>query len=44
MKKIKIDPKKVIKTEPKMVKQGADAGILLVMILGFLLGMTLISL
>ena len=39
----KIEPKKVIKVKPKMVEEGPDAGILFVMILGFLLGMILIS-
>lgn len=43
MKLPKIDPKKVIKVKPKMVEQGPDVGILFVMILGFLLGMILIS-
>jgi len=43
MKKIKIDPKKVIRVKPRMVKEGPDVGLLFVMILGFLVGMTLIS-
>ena len=44
MKKIKIDPNKVIRTNPKTVKEGPDVGPLFVMILGFLLGMVLVSL
>jgi hypothetical protein len=43
MKKNKIDLKKVIKVKPKTVKEGPDVGPLFVMILGFLLGMILIS-
>jgi hypothetical protein len=43
MKKIKINPKKVIKVRPKTIKKGPDVGPLFVMILGFLLGMILIS-
>ena len=43
MKKIKIDPKKVIRVKPRMVKEGSDVGLLFAMILGFLVGMTLIS-
>jgi hypothetical protein len=43
MKKIKIDPKKVIRVKPRMVKEGPDVGLLFAMILGFLLGMILIS-
>jgi hypothetical protein len=43
MKKIKINPKKVIKVRPKTIKEGPDVGPLFVMILGFLLGMILIS-
>lgn len=43
MKKIKVDPNKVIKVRPKMFKEGPDVGMLFAMILGFLLGMILIS-
>ena len=43
MKKIEIDPKKVIKVKPKMFNEGPDIGMLFAMILGFLLGMILIS-
>jgi hypothetical protein len=43
MKKIKIDPKKVIRVKPRMIKEGPDGGLLFAMILGFLVGMTLIS-
>jgi hypothetical protein len=43
MKKIKINPKKVIKVRPKTIKEGPDVGPLFLMILGFLLGMILIS-
>jgi hypothetical protein len=43
MKKIKIDPKKVIRVKPRMIKEGPDVGPLFVMILGFLVGMILIS-
>lgn len=43
MKKPKIDPNKVIRTEPRMVKEGPDVGPLF-MIIGFLLGMILITL
>ena len=44
MKKPKIDLDKIIRVKPKMVKEGPDVGLLFVMILGFLLGMVLISL
>jgi hypothetical protein len=44
MKKPKIDPNKIIKVKPRMVKESFDGGPLLAMILGFLLGMVLISL
>lgn len=44
MKKIKIDPNKVIKVKPRMVKEGPDVSSLFVMILGFLLGMILMLL
>jgi hypothetical protein len=44
MKKLKIEPKKIIRVKPKMIKEGPDAGILFAMILGFLLGIILITL
>jgi len=44
MKKPKIDPNKVIRTEPRMVKEGPEVGTLFAMIIGFLLGMILITL
>jgi len=44
MKKIKIDPKKVIKVKPRMVKDTTGAEMLIVMIIGILFGMILISL
>jgi hypothetical protein len=44
MKKVKVDPNKVIRTEPRMVKDGPDVGSLFAMIIGFLLGMILITL
>jgi tetrahydromethanopterin S-methyltransferase subunit G len=44
MKKLKIDLHKIIRVKPKMVKEGPDVGILFAMILGFLLGMILITL
>ena len=44
MKKPKIDPNKIIRVKPKMVKEGPDVGPIFAMILGFLLGMILISL
>ena len=44
MKKPKIDPNKIIRVKPKMVKESPDAGALFAMILGFLLGMILITL
>ena len=44
MKKPKIDPNKIIKVKPKMVKEGVDVGPLFAMIIGFLLGMILITL
>lgn len=43
MKKVKIDPKKVIKVKPKTVEEGPDVGLLFVMILGFLVGMIIVS-
>jgi len=42
MKKVKIDPKKVIKVKPKKVEEGPDVGLLFVMILGFLVGMIIV--
>jgi hypothetical protein len=44
MKKPKIDPNKIIRVKPKMVKESPDVGILFAMIIGFLLGMILITL
>ena len=44
MKKPKIDPNKIIKVKPRMVKEGTDVGPLFAMIIGFLLGMILITL
>jgi len=44
MKKPKIDLNKIIRVKPKMVKEGPDVGPIFAMILGFLLGMILISL
>jgi hypothetical protein len=44
MKKIKINPKKVIRTNPRMEEEGPDVGLLFVMIFGLLLGMALVSL
>ena len=44
MKKPKIDPNKIIRVKPKMVKESPDVGALFAMILGFLLGMILITL
>ena len=44
MKKPKIDPNKIIRVKPKMLKESPDAGALFAMILGFLLGMILITL
>ena len=41
---MKIDPKKIIRVKPKMVKESPDVGPLFAMIIGFLLGMILISL
>ena len=43
MKKVKIDPKKVIKVKPKTVEEGPDVELLFVMILGFLVGMIIVS-
>ena len=43
MKKPKIDLDKIIRVKPRLVKEGPDVGLLFVMILGFLLGMALIS-
>jgi len=44
MKKPKIDPNKIIRVKPKMVKEGVDVGPLFAMIIGFLLGMVLMTL
>ena len=44
MKKIKIDPKKIIRIKPRMVKEGPDVGTLFTMIIGFLLGIVFMSL
>ena len=44
MKKIKINPKKVIKVKPRMMKDTTVAEMLIVMIIGILFGMILISL
>jgi hypothetical protein len=44
MKKPKIDLNKIIRVKPKMVKESLDVGILFAMIIGFLLGMILITL
>lgn len=44
MKRPKIDLNKIIRVKPKMVKESPDVGALFAMILGFLLGMTLITL
>jgi tetrahydromethanopterin S-methyltransferase subunit G len=44
MKKPKIDPNKIISVKPRMVKEGPDVGSLFAMIIGFLLGMILITL
>lgn len=41
---MKVDPNKVIRVKPKMVKEGPDVGPLFAMILGFLLGMILMLL
>lgn len=40
---MKIDSNKIIRVKPRMVKESFDGGLLVAMILGFLLGMTLIS-
>ena len=44
MKKPKIDLNKIIRVKPRMVKEGPDVGPIFAMILGFLLGMILITL
>ena len=44
MKKPKIDPNKIIRVKPRMVKEGVDVSPLFAMILGFLLGMVLMTL
>ena len=44
MKKIKIDPKKVIKVKPRMMKEGTvDFNLIFVVILGLIIGMFLAS-
>ena len=43
MKKIKIDPNKIIKIPPRMKNEGPDVNLLLVMIIGIALGLFLIS-
>lgn len=44
MKKIKIDPKKVIKVKPRMMKEGTvDFNLIFVVILGLIIGMFLVS-
>jgi hypothetical protein len=44
MKKPKIDPNKVIRIEPRMVKEGPEIGSLFTMMVGFTIGMLLILL
>ena len=44
MKKPKIDPNKIIRVEPRMVKEGVDVGPLFTMIIGFCVGMILLTL
>lgn len=44
MDKIKIDPKKIIKVKPRMIKDTTGVEMLIVMIIGILFGMVLISL
>ena len=43
MKKIKLDPIKIIKIKPRMENKGPDVNLLLVLILGIILGLFLIS-
>lgn len=43
MKKIKLDPTKIIKIPPQMKNEGPDVNLLLVMIIGIALGLFLIS-
>ena len=43
MKKTKLDSNKIIKVPPRMEKMGPEGKVLIAMILGFLLGMILIS-
>ena len=43
MKKTKLDPNKIIKVPPRMVKEGLDVNLLSVMIIGITLGLFLIS-
>ena len=44
MEKIKINPKKIIKVKPQMIKDTTGAEMLIAMIIGILFGMVLISL
>jgi hypothetical protein len=43
MKKIKLDPNKIIKIPPRMENDGPDVNLLLVIIIGIALGLFLIS-
>ena len=43
MKKIKLDPNKIIKVPPRMVKEGPDFNLILVLIIGIILGLFLFS-
>jgi len=43
IKKTKLDQNKIIKVQPRMVKQGPDVNLLLVLIIGIALGLFLIS-
>jgi len=44
MKKPKIDPNKIIRVKPRMIKEGPDVAPLFTIILGFLLGIVFMSL
>ena len=44
MKKLKIDPNKIIRVKPRMIKEGPDVAPLFTIILGFLLGIVFMSL
>jgi hypothetical protein len=44
MKKLKIDPNKIIRVKPRMIKEGPDVVPLFTIILGFLLGIVFMSL